>query len=220
MSRILVVAGTAVAVTGLAVIAQPERGPGRGATPEQFVERMMEADANADGKLTSDELPEGFGARMLERGDTNGDGALDRAELLAMRSRAQGEQPEAGGQPASFHECMEQAGRAARGLRGATFGDGQRQNNLETVQGIQQALLAAKSKIDEIEMSPNAKAKFGSDQEAYAIAFRKQIVAALSESLVLENAILDGDAKAAMASAAKLIEERNAGHDLFQDEDH
>ncbi len=45
-------------------------------------------DANGDGKITPDELPQSRGARMrklLERLDTNGDGAWTRDELAPLR---------------------------------------------------------------------------------------------------------------------------------------
>ena len=41
---------------------------------------MLERDQNKDGKLSAEELGE-RGARMLETGDTNGDGLLDKEEL-------------------------------------------------------------------------------------------------------------------------------------------
>lgn len=49
---------------------------GRGAN---FAARLMQLDANGDGKVTKDEVPEGM-QRMFERLDANGDGAIDKAE--------------------------------------------------------------------------------------------------------------------------------------------
>ena len=43
-------------------------------------------DANKDGKLSGDELPERMRG-MVERADENKDGALDKAELEAMARR-------------------------------------------------------------------------------------------------------------------------------------
>ncbi|HJZ57920.1 MAG TPA: hypothetical protein VKE74_23385 [Gemmataceae bacterium] len=60
-------------------------GP-RGVAADDLVERVMSFDADKDGKVTRDELP----ARMhnlIEMGDTNGDGALDREELKALAAR-------------------------------------------------------------------------------------------------------------------------------------
>lgn len=44
---------------------------------------LTKADANQDGILTKDEIPEPFQA-MLPRVDLNGDGSLDAEELKAM----------------------------------------------------------------------------------------------------------------------------------------
>lgn len=54
-----------------------------------MVERMMERDANNDGKLTGDELPE-FMQDRLSTFDTNEDGAIDTDELEAMANRSGG----------------------------------------------------------------------------------------------------------------------------------
>lgn len=57
-------------------------GPGGG--PGEFVTRFLEQnDANKDGKLSGDEIPERM-RQNLARIDTNKDGEVDRAELEAM----------------------------------------------------------------------------------------------------------------------------------------
>lgn len=65
-------------------------GPGGGAPggggPGDFIARLMENDKNKDGKLSKEELPERM-QRVLERADTSGDGALDKAEIDAMAKR-------------------------------------------------------------------------------------------------------------------------------------
>ena len=71
-------------------------------------QRLMEMDANKDGKLTAEEIPERM-QRFIERMDTNGDGAIDKAEMDAfqteMRRRweeggqGRGGRGEGGGQP-------------------------------------------------------------------------------------------------------------------------
>jgi hypothetical protein len=56
------------------------------------IERILAFDANKDGKVTKDELPERM-QDLLTRGDTNNDGALDRdeiAKLAADMAREQG----------------------------------------------------------------------------------------------------------------------------------
>lgn len=77
-------------------------GPGGGTfNAESMVARMMEQDKNGDGKLNAEELGE-RGARMLETGDTNKDGELDKAELEAfakqMMERFRGGQGGRGGE--------------------------------------------------------------------------------------------------------------------------
>jgi len=72
-----------------------DRGRGPGGPPEGREDRFKQLDKNGDGKLTKDELP-GQMQRMLERGDNNKDGALDRAEIeeLMSRFRGQGRRPQ------------------------------------------------------------------------------------------------------------------------------
>ena len=60
--------------------------------PAEFIERIKGFDQNNDGKITKDEMPERMQA-MIERLDTNKDGAIDKKELDAMKDRfAQGGQ--------------------------------------------------------------------------------------------------------------------------------
>jgi len=70
------------------------RGPGQGDPAAggrgqerpgggNFVERLMGLDKNGDGKVGKDELPERM-QRMLDRADTNKDGAIDKAEAEKM----------------------------------------------------------------------------------------------------------------------------------------
>ncbi len=55
-------------------------GPGGGGS---FADRLMEFDENKDGKITASELPERM-SRILDRADTNKDGALSKDEIDAM----------------------------------------------------------------------------------------------------------------------------------------
>jgi hypothetical protein len=50
---------------------------------EEIVERIMAFDKNKDGKVTRDELPERM-QHLIELGDTNGDGALDKEEIRKL----------------------------------------------------------------------------------------------------------------------------------------
>src|SRR5690242_16347443 len=83
----------ALVLAGMAVAQPPDRkqGPPRGLdllipdTPnpvsvDDIVERIMSFDKNKDGKVTKDELPERM-HHLIEQGDTNKDGALDRDEV-------------------------------------------------------------------------------------------------------------------------------------------
>ncbi|UCG32285.1 MAG: hypothetical protein JSU68_11530, partial [Phycisphaerales bacterium] len=56
---------------------RPPRGQG-------FAARIMGFDTNSDGQVTADELPEPM-QRLLDRADTNDDGAIDQAEAEAAR---------------------------------------------------------------------------------------------------------------------------------------
>jgi Ca2+-binding EF-hand superfamily protein len=101
---------------------QGEPGGGRGGNnqggPGAMLERMLAMDANGDGKLSADELPERM-KPMLERSDANRDGALDRGELQAMAAQRlqqpgqggpEGGRPPGGGNPAEFFgQMMERA---------------------------------------------------------------------------------------------------------------
>jgi Ca2+-binding EF-hand superfamily protein len=61
-------------------------GPGGRQDPAQMVSRMLENDANKDGKLSQDEMPE-FMRDRFSRLDENSDGSIDKAELEAMARR-------------------------------------------------------------------------------------------------------------------------------------
>ena len=61
----------------------PGGPPGGGASGEELAARMMEFDADKDGKLTSEELPARMQG-MLTRCDADKDGKLTKEEILAM----------------------------------------------------------------------------------------------------------------------------------------
>ncbi|MFT5130630.1 MAG: Ca2+-binding EF-hand superfamily protein [Rhodothermales bacterium] len=65
------------------------RGGDAGRGGDSFKDRMMNLDANKDGKLAGDEIPEQMRERMLERADSNGDGVLDAEELEKMAASFQ-----------------------------------------------------------------------------------------------------------------------------------
>jgi hypothetical protein len=64
----------------------------REGSPEEnaaFIDRVMQRDANDDGKISKDELPE-FMQRMMEFADADGDGVLTRDEIERMADRRRG----------------------------------------------------------------------------------------------------------------------------------
>jgi Ca2+-binding EF-hand superfamily protein len=66
---------------------RPPRGQG-------FVDRVMSFDDDDDGQVTADEMPQRM-QRLLERADTNDDGAIDQAEAEAA-SLQKGRRPHRG----------------------------------------------------------------------------------------------------------------------------
>ena len=77
---------------------RPRQG-GRGGDPSQIVDRIMSSDANSDGKISKDELPERM-QRLMEIMDENKDGFLTREEIESKRNLrrrgGQGQGPERG----------------------------------------------------------------------------------------------------------------------------
>lgn len=73
-----------------------ERG---GRDPAQFLERLMQADANGDGKISKEEAPERLQANF-DRMDQNSDGFLDKEDISGMAARMGGRRgPEGPGGP-------------------------------------------------------------------------------------------------------------------------
>ena len=58
----------------------------RGVATSDLVDRLMSFDANQDGRITKDELPERM-QNLVDEGDTNHDGALDKAEIEALAAK-------------------------------------------------------------------------------------------------------------------------------------
>jgi hypothetical protein len=61
------------------------KGKGGNLSAAEIVDRIMSFDKNNDGKITKDELPERL-HYLIERGDTNKDGVLDKAEIQQLAS--------------------------------------------------------------------------------------------------------------------------------------
>jgi hypothetical protein len=58
----------------------------RGVASSDLTQRLLSFDANQDGKIQKQELPERM-LNLIEQGDTNNDGALDRTEMAALAAR-------------------------------------------------------------------------------------------------------------------------------------
>lgn len=59
------------------------RGGGGGLGGRSFLDRIMEHDKNADGKISASELPAVM-AGLMDRGDKNKDGFLEKSEIEAL----------------------------------------------------------------------------------------------------------------------------------------
>jgi len=196
---------------------------------------MMEGDADHDGKLSKSELPAPIAERIFERADTNKDGFLTREELVVFTSQegwGRGQAPGAGpglgergpgggrgGQQQSFEGGMKQAGRGVKLLKDSAFDAASKAKDLESVQAIQGGLVAAKGQVATVPMSAKATEKFGTDKVAYETAMRRQILAAISQAIAMEIAVLDGKAADAKAAYSKLGKEEDTGHSFFQTEE-
>src|SRR5207248_6618154 len=65
---------------------------GGGLTEEDVVDRIMSLDKTNSGNVTKDDLPERL-QYLIEKGDTNKDGALDRDEVKALAAKIAKEGP-------------------------------------------------------------------------------------------------------------------------------
>jgi len=207
----------------------PGRRGGQPADPGAFVDRIMQQDANGDGKVSREEMGEGPGARIFEGADANTDGFLDKAEIEKFFSERRGGgnrqgQPQAPGvgpaaapgAPASFHDSMEQAGRALRRLRRSEFNAESQMGDLEGIQAVQRALLDAKAAYMTAEVSEAAKAEFKGENDKLRAALRLNLARGLQAALDAEVAVLEGNSEAAAAAMKKLQEVRDQGHERFE----
>ena len=235
-------------------LAQPGGGrPGGGRQggppdPQQFIDRMMERDANGDGMLSKDELDGPFGERLFES-DANGDGMLSREELTAAMEQMRQRFAERGGQPGgqpggeggpgagagggfrgagvpmgepaalNFDQGMQMAGRALRQLRRSEFNDESRADDLRAIASIQAGLIAAKARAGTVPMAPQAEERYGDDEVKYESDFRLTLIQAIMESLALEMSVIEGDTAGAKAALEHLMEAQKQGHDAFEHEE-
>jgi hypothetical protein len=233
-----------LAIAAGAGMVQPERDGGNrpqrqpGGDPGAFVDRILENDANGDGKISREEMGEGRAARIFDAADANKDDLLDRAELEAfMQQRfqngpGQGRNPNApdaqapggpGGAPAvavpsaeMFHNGMEVSGRAMRRLNRSEFAEETRMGDLALIQTVQRGLMDAKMSYMQAEVSEEAVAKFAADPAQLRTELRMQLTRALQASLDFEMALLEGDTKSATEFMSKLKNIQGRGHDMFE----
>lgn len=217
----------------------PPQGPGPGGRgegqqgerprqpidPQQFIDRMMQNDANGDGTLTKDELPPALADRLMERADTNKDGTIDRAELEAAAKSgplgggrgAQREGGRGGAEGAmNLEGSMKQMNRAYRALNNSSLDASSRAADLGMIQMLQSALVASKGAGERLRMSDAAKAKFGDDRAKFETEFRSMMLETLLVSIELEKAVLAGDSASAKSLVTKLHDMEEKGHELFQ----
>lgn len=221
-------------LAGTVAVGQPEQ-PGVNPRTAAQVDRLMANDANADGFLARDELPERLAERIFDSADTDADGRLSRAELEAYFDAQRGRgargapgQAEDGAAPApatpagavsdeAFEGAMKQAGMAMRTLRRTGFEPATRDSDLDALQSIQEAMVLAKATFTTVPVAPQAKAKYQGDEEAYRRDFRMAIVGSLRAALDIEAALLGDDIQAAKDALVRLLDNQKSSHNLFQD---
>ncbi len=220
---------------------RPQQGRGnRGGNAEMVADRMMQADANGDGKISKDEASGGNAQRVFNQADADGDGFVTRVEIMTFvqsrtgnRGGGRGDgmtRPGGASRPTgpaatsptpvdpkkAFQEAMETSGRALRGLRRAKFDAISRETDLAAIRTIQSSLMIAKQHTAAIPMSDAAKKKFGTDSKAYQSAFQIDMIMSIMASLQVEMAILQGDAEKAKAAVKTIVTVRSESHDVFE----
>ena len=219
----------ALALTGAGLaIAQPAENR----RVQAQVDRLMANDKNSDGQLSRDELPGRLADRIFPEADTNADGLLTREEVTAyvIGARPAGEdaapaqtttpagEPDSANAHQAFEGAMKQAGGSMRALRRSQFAAETRDSDLDAAQSMQEAMIAAKASFGSVAMSAAARERFGEDQDAYRRAFRLAIIDSLRAAVDLEEAVLKEDQPGAQAAQARLMASQKSAHDLFQDE--
>ncbi len=190
-------------------------------TPEQIAKRLLQEDKNGDGKLSQDELPQQL-RQAFEAMDTNHDGLLDESEVLAfskmMASRESSRESSrgSGGGAQNFEGAMKQTNRGFKALEKSTFDPAGKAQDLASIQIVQAGLLAAKGMISTVKMAPQAKEKYGNDTAKFESDMRSQLLATLTLSIALENAVIRSDAAGAKELVSKLDAEEEEGHEMFR----
>ena len=205
-----------------------QRPGGNRGDPAQLVERMMQMDANKDGKISKDEMPAQQVERMFDRADTNKDGFLDKAELEAFakagQARGQGGQPggpggaQRGG-AVNLEGAMKQINGAYKALKASALDATSKSADLDAVQRMQMGIIGAKAGVATLKMSDAARAKFGEDKAGFEAAFRRKMLDSAKLSIELELAILDGKTAEAKAIVSKIHDAEETGHDVFKSDE-
>lgn len=190
-------------------------------TPEQIAKRLLQEDKNGDGKLSQDELPQQL-RQAFEAMDTNHDGLLDESEVLtfskmmASRESSRESSRGSGGGAQNFEGAMKQTNRGFKALEKSTFDPAGKAQDLASIQMVQAGLLAAKGMISTVKMAPQAKEKYGTDTAKFESDMRSQLLATLTLSIALENAVIRSDAAGAKELVSKLDAEEEEGHEMFR----
>ncbi len=216
--------------------------PRRQVDPAMAARRFMQMDANGDGKLSKEEAGDGPGARLFPQMDTDGDGFVTTEEITVffanrparggdrgpgMERPGRGEGPGGPGGPQAapagpskeaFHDAMERAGRALRGLRRTSFEADTFERDFGALLELEATIVEARRNASAIEMSDAAKAKFGDDRVAYQRSFQLHMTKALMATLQVEMAVLEGNGAKAKELVNGILENRNESHDLFEQE--
>jgi hypothetical protein len=84
-------------------LAQPPGGPrggrnGPGVSTDDLIQRILRYDKDKDGKVSKNELPDRM-QHLLDMGDTNKDGFLDKDEIKALAERLNKDTPRGPGGP-------------------------------------------------------------------------------------------------------------------------
>ncbi|MCA9278631.1 MAG: EF-hand domain-containing protein [Phycisphaeraceae bacterium] len=220
---IALVAGLSISSAALAQQDPPRGpgGPGGGGGRGNFVERMMERDADGDGKVSKAEVEGTFFERFFDNADANKDGFVTREEIENAPPPQRGPGGGAGnggnaGDAPSFHESMESAGAAFRLLQRADFNAEDQTRTYAAIDNLQRALINAKTQLGSAPLANAAKEKYNGDEAAIRLAIRTSLVETIEASIVMEKALLAGDNAKASEQVAVLRRLQNVSHDTFE----
>ena len=118
-----------------------------------------------------------------------------------------------------FEDYMKVAGKALHKLRRSPLDATSQKQDLQAIQAVQLGLLNAKARIGTVEMAPQAKEQYGSDEKTYLHDFHMGLTRALMESFAMEMALLEGDTAKAKESLTYLRDIQKKGHNAFQEDE-